>query len=143
MSFTTRKLWLETASIILGLVGLVICMSALPALSLPTRLLADAVFWPPDAAQSLAAPETRLLAAIGGGVMLGWGATLWLLVRLLFAREPAAVKTIIMTGITVWFVADSTASILAGAPVNAVLNIGFLLLFALPLRGTVQIPKQI
>lgn len=75
--------------------------------------------------------------------MLGWGATLWLLVRLLFAREPAAVKTIIMTGITFWFVTDSTASILAGAAVNAVLNIGFLLLFALPLHGAVQVPKQI
>lgn len=49
----------------------------------------------------------------------------------------------IMTGITFWFVTDSTASILSGAPVNAVLNIGFLLLFALPLRGTVQSPKQI
>ena len=110
---------------------------------MPTRLLADVIFWPPDGAQSLVALETRLLAAIGGGVMLGWGATLWLLVRLLFAREPAAVKTIIMTGITVWFVTDSAASILAGAPVNAVLNVVFLLLFALPLRGTVQIPKQI
>lgn len=143
MSFTTRKSWLEGASIILGLVGLVVCISALPALSMPTRLLADIIFWPPDAAQNLTAPETRLLAAIGGGVMLGWGATLWLLVRTLFAREPAAVKTIITTGITIWFVTDSTASILAGAPLNAVLNVAFLLLFLLPLRGEAQVQKQI
>ena len=143
MSFTTRKLWLETASIILGLVGLVVCMSALPALSMPTRMLADVIFWPPDGTQSLVALETRLLAAIGGGVMLGWGATLWLLVRTLFAREPAVVKTIVMTGITIWFVTDSAASILAGAPVNAVLNVAFLLLFALPLRGEVRVQKQV
>mgnify|MGYP003456897970 CR=1 FL=1 len=71
MSFTTRKLWLETASIILGLVGLVVCMSALPALSMPTRLLADVIFWPPDGAQSLVALETRLVRGARNGIHAG------------------------------------------------------------------------
>ena len=37
-----------------------------------------------DGAETLVASEARLLAAISGGVMVGWGVTLWLVVTFVF-----------------------------------------------------------
>ncbi len=143
MTFETRKVWLQASSLIVAGFGLLTALAALPATSAPTMLLADIIFWPPDGAQTLAAPEARLLSAIGGGVLAGWGFMMWLLVRKLLVREPAAVKAVILGGMIAWYAIDSTFSVLAGAPFNAVLNIPFLLLFLLPLRGAIARPSHI
>ena len=42
-------------------------------------------------------------------------------------------RSLILTSIGAWFVIDSAGSILAGAPVNALFNVGFLAMFAVPL----------
>ena len=42
-------------------------------------------------------------------------------------------RCIILTGVIVWFVIDSAGSIVAGAPFNAVMNVGFLLMFEIPI----------
>jgi hypothetical protein len=86
-----------------------------------------------DGAQDLAAPETRLISAIGGGVMAGWGVLLWMLSTQLFPRDPALAAKLIITSIVTWFVIDSTGSMLAGAPLNAAFNVSFLLVFCVPL----------
>lgn len=137
MTFETRKIWLEAASLFVAGFGLLMALTAIPAASAPIEMLADIIIWPLDSAQSLAATEARLLSAIGGGVMAGWGIGMWLLVRKLFAREPAAVKAAILGGILTWYAIDSTFSVFAGAPLNAVLNVSFLLLFMVPLRGVI------
>lgn len=137
MAFETRKLWLEAASLIVAGFGLLTALAAVPVAAAPTVLLADIIFWPLDGAQSLAAPEARLLCAIGGGVLAGWGIMMWLLVRKLFMREPAAVRAALLAGMITWYAIDSTFSAFAGAPFNAVLNVPFLLLFLLPLRGAI------
>jgi hypothetical protein len=114
--------------------GLLIALSALPALNLPMRLLADLLLWPLDGGQPLTAPDTRLMLAIGGGVMAGWGVMIWQLAGAPFARAPEETRRIILTSVLVWFTVDSTASVLAGATLNAVANLGFLALFLLPMR---------
>jgi len=114
--------------------GGVISLASLPATSAPTVLLADLVLWPIDSGQTLT-EESRLLAAILGGVMLGFGTTLLVLITKVYPRDPELVRTVILTGISVWFIADSLGSIAAGAPLNALLNVGFLLAFLVPWRG--------
>jgi hypothetical protein len=143
MTFVTRKTLLEAASLIVAAFGLLTALAALPALAAPTVLLADIIFWPPDGVQSLGAPEARLLSAITGGVLAGWGMMMWLLVRKLFVAEPNAVKAVILGGMFTWYAIDSTFSAIAGAPFNAVLNVPFLLLFLLPLRGAIARPSHI
>ena len=130
----TAQKSLQIASAIVVAFGLITAAAALPAAAGITTFLVDLIFWPVDGAQSLAAPESRLLSAIGGGVMAGWGVMLWLVTTRLYTREPALARSIILTSIATWFVIDSTCSILAGAPLNALLNVGFLLLFWVPLR---------
>ncbi len=127
---------LKGASIILMVLGLMVAASVVPALSYPTLLFIDLALWPLDGAQSLAAPETKLLCAVGGGMLVGWGALLFLVADQVYPRDPLLVRKLILISICSWFVVDSVGSIAAGAPYNALFNIGFLMLFAVPLmRG--------
>jgi hypothetical protein len=137
MNISTRKTLLQAASIVTAATGLATALAALPATAFPMTLLADVILWPFDGANSLAATETRLLAAIGGGVMAGWGLMMLTLVNRLFLTDPALTKGILMTGVVSWFAIDSSASVLAGAPLNILPNVVFLALFAIPLSGRV------
>jgi hypothetical protein len=113
--------------------GVVLALASLPATSAPTVLLADLVFWPLDAGQRLT-PESQLLAAVVGGVMVGWGTTLFLLISKVYPRDPELVRTLVLGGVWAWFFVDSLGSLAAGAPVNVVLNVGFLIAFLVPWR---------
>lgn len=71
-----------------------------------------------------------------GAVMIGWMITvLFLLLGPFRKGDPMAWNTI-TTSIVIWFVGDSVASILSGFAMNAVFNIGFLVLFIIPLAAT-------
>ncbi len=124
---------LKAGAVLLMLFGLVVAAAAVPTLSAPTVFLLDLALWPLDGAQSLAAPESRLLCAVGGGMLVGWGALLFLVVDRLSAADGALVRKMVLVSVSSWFVVDSAGSIAAGAPMNALFNVGFLALFALPL----------
>ena len=133
MTRETTIRWLKAGSALIVFFGALVAAAAVPALSGPVEYLADLIFFPLDGAQSVAAEETRLINAIGGGVMVGWGVMLWMLSTQLFPKEPVIAGRIIATSIVAWYVIDSTGSVLAGAPLNAVGNTSFLLIFLLPL----------
>lgn len=133
MSFETTQTWLKVASAIVIGFGLVIAISALPAASGPMRFMLDAVFWPVDGAPAGQSHEIRLLSAISGGIMTGWGVLLWQLASRLLPREPELARNLILTSIITWFVIDSAGSIAAGVSLNALLNVGFLAMFVAPL----------
>ncbi len=125
--------WLKFGSALTMLFGILVAAAATPIGAAPTQFLADLIFFPIDGAQDLTAPETRLISAIGGGVMAGWGVILWMLSTHLFPRDQALAAKLIITSIVTWFVIDSTGSMLAGAPLNAAFNVSFLLIFCVPL----------
>lgn len=133
MTQATTIRWLKIGSALTVFFGALVAAAAVPALSGPVQFLADLIFFPLDGLQSVAAEETRLINAIGGGVMVGWGLMLWMLSTQLFPKEPAIAGKIIMTSIIAWFVIDSIGSVLAGAPLNVLGNTSFLLIFCLPL----------
>lgn len=134
MDTRLTAIFLKTASAVVIGFGLVIALAAIPAANGPTAFLIDLVFWPIDGNPALAAPAPRLLCAIAGGVLTGWGVLLWLITTRMLVQEPALVRTLVYTSVGVWFVVDSAASIASGAPINAVLNIGFLVAFIVPFR---------
>ncbi len=116
--------------------GLACALAAYPPLSAPTALLLDLVFWPLDGAEGLTTPESRLLAAILGGITFGWGVMIWQLAGAPLARDPETIRPTILTAVLAWFGLDSFASFLAGAPINVAANLVFLALFLVPmLRG--------
>ena len=57
---------------------------------------------------------------------------LLLVSRKLYPKDPELGRSIIIASIVTWFVIDSAGSVLAGAPLNALFNVGFLLIFVLP-----------
>jgi hypothetical protein len=109
MEIAHTQTWLKAAAgIVLG-VGLLLAAGAWPPLATPVVFLADLIIWPLDELQTLAAPETRVFMAISGGVMVGWGVTLWKLADYMMPEHLAAVRSITMTGLYSWFVVDSIA----------------------------------
>ncbi|MCU0827057.1 MAG: excinuclease ABC subunit A [Tabrizicola sp.] len=131
---TAEQKGLRFAAGVTCLTGLALALSAWPPLAAPLRLLADLLIWPLDSAQTLAAAETRLMLAISGGVLAGWGAMIWQLAGSPFARSPAEVRRVILISVLTWFVIDSAASVLAGATLNVAANLVFLALFLVPMR---------
>jgi hypothetical protein len=127
---TTR--WLKLMSLFVILLGLLVAFGAHPATALPATWLSDIVFWPFDGAQTLEAPAARVLAAISGGVMAGWGAMMWLVLDRLMPADPALARLLIIEAILVWFVVDSTGSFAAGATINVLLNTMLMLAFVIP-----------
>lgn len=132
MNLTTRIAWLKTGSAVTIGFGVLIAAAAIPALQAPTGYLLDLVFLPLDGAPSTGGEAARLLSAISGGVLVGWGLMIWLLATTLYASEPMICRKIILTSIISWFVVDSAMSIASGAVLNAFFNVGFLLVFVLP-----------
>ena len=66
MPVSTAIVWLKTASAILMIgFGLMFAIAAYPPTSGVADLFVDLLFWPLDGAQSLAAPETRIILANG------------------------------------------------------------------------------
>ena len=133
MNAETRITWLKAASGIVTAFGIAFLLSTLPALSAPLAFLIDLIFWPLNGAETLTASSTRLLLAVSGGVLAGWGALLWLITTRLYTENPSLARMLILTSVGIWFVVDSLGSILAGAWPNALLNIVFLELFLIPL----------
>lgn len=123
---------LKAASIITIGFALMIAFGAHEATDGPLRWFADLLFWPLGDAASVLTDESQLLAAILGGVMTGWGLTLYMLTDALADDHPALLKRIVVTAMIVWFVVDSAGSIASGGWLNVIGNIGFGALFAIP-----------
>lgn len=139
MDIAHTQTWLKAAAAVVIGFGLLLAAGAWPPLSAPVAMLADLLIWPLDGLQTLAAPETRVFMAISGGVMVGWGVTLWKLADHLLPEHLASVRSITMTGLYSWFAVDSIGSIAAGVPLNALANLSFVVLFVLVFRQ----PRQV
>jgi len=137
MSSINRVRWLRFGCVLTAGFGLLIAASAVPALAAPVAFLFDLVFFPVDGAPLVAGHDARLLAAISGGLMVGLGVMLWIVATELYVRDPALGRRLILYGIGSWFVVDSTMSIAAGAPLNVLGNVAFLLVFCLPVWSPV------
>ena len=135
MTLDSRIRWLKAGSFMTIGFGLLIAVAAIPALSYPVAVLTDLIFFPVDGGPAIGSPGERLLSAITGGIMVGWGAMMYLVATELLPKEPALARRFILVSIVTWFVIDSSMSVAAGAPLNVVGNLGFLLIFVLPLRG--------
>lgn len=133
MERATERKWLRAgAALVIGS-GALTVTGAHPQTGALMAVFADLLFWPLNGAQSLGDDAARLLAAIGGGVMIGWGWMLWQLAGEGIDRTPDFARRLIWQSVIAWFLVDCAGSIAAGALLNVVSNLGFLALFAVPL----------
>ena len=81
-------------------------------------------------------PYVIFLIGVSGAVMAGWAVALFGLVIGPFRRREAGAWRLIASSVTVWFVLDTSFSLVSGFWQNAVLNFGFLLSILIPLLFT-------
>ena len=133
MTHQKALIWLKVASAsVLGF-GIMLSLSFILQFSFVWTPFFNMALLPTGIDQMSSAPDAMLTIAILGGVMTGWGVLLWQLTTKLFPNDPALARTLILWSVETWFVVDSIGSVMVGAPVNVVLNLGFLVLFAIPL----------
>ena len=127
-------LQLKTACAVTIGFSLLIGLGSHPSTDFAVRWLSDLLFWPLGDPVDMFTNEARLVAAILGGVMTGFGLLFWMLTDALIDDDPKLLRKLILTVLTVWFVIDSAGSVAAGAPLNVIGNIGFLAMYVLPAR---------
>lgn len=132
MASTTTVGWLKAASGITFAFGLLCSLATIAALSGIIVFFFDLAFWPIDGGQSIAVPELKLALAVSGGILMGWAVLMWLVATRVYARDAKLGRSMILASIATWFVTDGMGSVAAGAPLNVLLNVPFLLMFALP-----------
>ena len=138
MHIETAQNWLKAGAAVLVGFGLLGPIGALPATSEITRFFADLAFFPLDGTPEQLDPAARFFWAITGGVIAGWGVMIWMVATRLLPHDPALARSMILTAAVTWFVIDGLGSVLSGAPMNALYNVGFLVLFVVPLWRPVQ-----
>ena len=116
--------------------GLFTAIAVLPPLRPMLVVFFDLAFWPLDGTPAALDEVDLLAAAVAGGVLSGWGMFMLALSR---DCDPAKALTL---GAMTWYIVDSTGSVIAGAPMNAAFNLGFLALIMWPVlasrSGTAQ-----
>lgn len=133
MPHTSIQKLLQAASAAVIAFGALTALAAHPTTGQPLALIGDLVVWPLDGRPAFDHQATRILAAIGGGVMVGWGVLLWQLATHLLPANPVLAAKLIRTSVVTWFAIDSTFSVVAGAPLNVAANTAFLAAFMWPL----------
>lgn len=125
------KNWLDAMCAVVVVFGLVMASGALATTEWPARTLFE---WqnqgplPIDRA-------ARVTLGVLGGVMCGWGVTLYAAFRAahMISDHSTPIWRLIVASIIFWFVVDSSLSIATGFTLNAVMNVGFLLAFVVPI----------
>ena len=135
MSLRFWERWLIFATSLVAGFGLLLVVS--PALS--RWLFGWVAFGSPSGIEDLGAaaqPYLALAHGVLGAVMFGWGVGLLLVVLGPFARGEWEGWRTIALSMGAWFAVDITLSAVSGFWGNVALNIGFALLFAVPLAAT-------
>ncbi|MBM3483155.1 MAG: hypothetical protein FJX66_07610 [Alphaproteobacteria bacterium] len=124
---------LAAASIGVVLFGLVALAASHPGGAAVWGFFFDLVRWSFEPGAYQFDDDSRLLNGISGGLLIGWGSMMTWLSLGPIARGDGGARRAAWVAIGAWFLADSLGSILSDAPGNIVLNVGILLLFAIPL----------
>lgn len=128
-----RWLWAANASVLLFGAAMVVAPG-------PTRQFFGLLLYArPDAIDTFghdAVAYITLLHAVLGAVMVGWSVALMFVLHGPFRRGERAGWTTLAVSLVAWFVPDTLVSLASGFWPNAVLNLIFATLFALPLAAT-------
>ncbi len=123
MDGRTSAMWFQIITAILILFGLFFIFFGL-------RVFSDAAPLIPHEALM---PWT---SALYGTVMVGWGATLFLVGHIAFRRKDRELKRALLAGLAAWLALEAVASAWFGVWFNVGVDIVVFILFAIPLFRT-------
>ena len=113
--------------------GFVSVSASHPAGAALWSMLFDVLQWPLDGQQGAFSSEARVLNAVCGGMLVGWGSLMYWLASGPIARGDHEARRAFAASVTIWFVIDSAGSFAAGWPGNVALNVVFLIALLGPL----------
>lgn len=126
--------WLVLASLAVAAFGLVL----VGAPTLARRGFSLLVYFDPLRIEGFGPEATRyvdLSHAVIGGVMVGWGVALAAISKRLVSRGSRFGWNVVAGSLLAWFVPDTIFSLWSGFWQNAILNLAFATLFAVPLAA--------
>lgn len=121
-----QKFWLRITAIVIASFAPVMFLGSMTATSAPLQFTIDLLGLPLDGLPVYGDPASRFLAAIMGGLLLGWGATIWCLQSWVYDAAPEGVRRTVVVSLCLWFVLDSAGSVLSGHASNVLFNLGIL-----------------
>lgn len=126
--------WLDAMCTIVLLFGLIMAGGALPQTELAARLLFE---WQNQGPLEIGR-AARVTLGVLGGVMCGWGITLYAAIQAatLLDRPAYRIWRLILASILIWFVVDSSLSIATGFALNALMNVAFLIGYVMPITAS-------
>ena len=127
-----QKKYLKISGFLVASFGPICFLGTMPETAEAGRFTLDILSWPLDGRESLADGTAKLLSALLGGFLLGYGVTIWQLSKA-YDKAPNIIRKVVVTGLCSWFILDSAGSIAGGHWSNAVWNIPILLAFVGPL----------
>lgn len=128
-----HRRWLYVTALVVGAFGPVFSLGSMVPTSAPARWTLDLLAWRLDRPSSFEPANLRLLSAVTGGFLLGWGVMIFALARWVHPLAPEPVRRTVLASLLAWFVLDSTGSIASGHPSNAAFNVIVLLVAVGPL----------
>ncbi len=134
--------WLKIACILAGLFGLISAAASTESGSGIWLFLFDLLKWPVDNDPAMFQEESFAVNAVLGSVMIGWATLMYFLIKGPISKGNIEIVKYILIALIVWFLIDSTGSILAGLPGNVILNLSFLIIFIPPLIGLMKNTKK-
>jgi hypothetical protein len=123
---------LRAICLITMITGLVSALGSHPNTQLPWAYLFETIEWPKTQAPTVFSHEARILSAVTGGVLFGWGLALLLIVNGPITRGEPEGRRIYLVSVLAWLVIDTSASYAASWPGNMVLNVVFFAAFLVP-----------
>lgn len=126
-------MFLRLGALIVFVTGLLPLLAVFQTTQEPWRIFFDVLSWPLDNIPSNFSATERQLSAVLGGVLCGWS---WVLYKLAHPKIfSSKIRSLMSQSVWVWFFLDSAGSTIAGIPLNAISNIGFLLILIVPLHA--------
>ena len=134
--FTFWQRWLLVLSLIIVAFGLGMAILNSTALFDLLNRQVDPVFWGVRSIPKEALAFRGWVYGVLGSTMAGWGVFFVFLARIPFRRQEKWAWYCLALGILVWYIPDTTISLLFGVTFNAIFNTILLVLVALPLIYT-------
>ncbi len=125
---TKEQKRLRMNGVIVAVLGVALALAVMAPVYPLGKLFLNLAHWPFNTAPDALDATGRLMLAIGGGLTAGIGAMMWAVGTEVMPVAPEAGRRVVLYTAVSWFVVDSTFSIVAGSPFNAVLNLIFLAL---------------
>ncbi|WP_299610654.1 hypothetical protein [uncultured Tateyamaria sp.] len=139
MTHDFHKFWLRITAVVIASFAPIMFLGSMVSTSAPLQFTVDLLGLPLDGLPRYGDPASRFLAAIMGGLLLGWGATIWCLQAWVYDAAPDGVRRSVVTALCLWFALDSAGSILSGHASNVLFNIGILLMAVGPMWRPAQV----